>query len=105
MERTRQIGTLKALGMNNFTIMLLYLSESSIIGLVGGVIGIGAAILISPILSAVMQFGALEALAISVSPELIVGALLLSTIIGMIGGVLPAMRAARLQPVEALRYE
>jgi len=109
-ERTRQIGILKALGMNNKDVMNLFLVESAFIGLVGGIIGLLAGFIISGIIgliASILLAGSHigGATMVSISPMLIIFSLVFSTIIGIISGIFPARRAARLQPVEALRYE
>ena len=105
LERTREIGIMKAIGARNSDILAIFLIESGMIGLVGGAIGA----LFGVALSKIAEFGAAYAgygiLKISFSPTLIIGVLLFSFITGMISGITPAMQAARMKPVEALRYE
>ncbi|MEM7821779.1 MAG: ABC transporter permease [Candidatus Aenigmatarchaeota archaeon] len=110
MERTRQIGTLKALGATNFEVMQLFLLESAMIGLLGGLIGIFVGFIASGSISEigfrVLVTGMRTQTSLTViTPELILFGLAFSTLIGIISGILPARRAANLQPVEALRYE
>ena len=108
MERTRQIGVLKALGTTNNEIMKLFLIESGIIGFMGGLIGIFFGIIASGMLTLLgggMGPGARGGMTTVVEPELIMFAMAFSIVIGIISGLIPAMRAAELQPVEALRYE
>ena len=108
MERTRQIGVLKALGTTNNEIMKLFLIESAIIGFMGGLMGIFFGITASGMLSYMgsrMMAGPGGGMTTVVEPELILFAMAFSIIIGIISGLIPAMRASELQPVEALRYE
>ena len=109
MERTRQIGTLKALGSTNFEIMKLFLFESAMIGFIGGLIGIFLGFIASGMISEmgirIMGAGRMETSITLITPQLILFAMGFSVLIGAISGLLPARRAARLQPVEALRYE
>jgi putative ABC transport system permease protein len=117
VERTRQIGILKALGTTNNEVMGLFLSESALLGLVGGVVGVILGFLISTLISGIgsgsggflLRGGAGGAagsgLQTYVPPWLVVLGIGFSVIIGMISGIFPARRAAKLQPVEALRYE
>ncbi|MDO8339169.1 MAG: ABC transporter permease [Candidatus Burarchaeum sp.] len=98
MERTREIGVLKAIGARRNTIMEIFILESSIIGAIGGFIGLALALLISVIINA---FGAPS----KISPQLALFGFLFAVIIGAVSGFFPARRAARLQAVEALRYE
>jgi putative ABC transport system permease protein len=98
-ERTREIGIRKAIGAKNRDILIQFLTESIILSLSGGLIGVGFAYLISWLLK---TFGSLSSL-ITATP--IILALSFSTGIGLIFGIFPAMRAARLKPIESLRYE
>jgi putative ABC transport system permease protein len=104
LQRTREIGVLKALGASNNTILLLFILEAAFIGLVGGVIGIILGYGLSIIIS-IIGVNSGFALAAVISTELTFGALAFSMIIGIVSGILPALRAANLDPVVALRYE
>jgi putative ABC transport system permease protein len=111
MERTRLIGILKSIGTRNSEIMKLFLAESGIIGLMGGLLGIFLGFIVVGIISNVgfniMGMGRLgtnTSVAI-VTPELILFALVFSTVIGIISGLIPARKAANLQVVEAMRSE
>jgi putative ABC transport system permease protein len=114
MERTRQIGVLKALGTTDGEITKLFLMESSIMGLIGGLMGIFLGFIASGIVSELgVRFlgtgsgpGARSLTSLTViSPELVLFALVFSIVIGALSGYFPARRAAKLEPVEALRYE
>jgi putative ABC transport system permease protein len=98
MERTREIGILKAVGARKNAIMEIFLIESGLIGLMGGLIGVALGILISLVLSALN-------LPSAITLELAGGAIFFSVAVGAISGYFPARRAAQLQAVEALRYE
>ena len=98
-ERTREIGTRKALGAASKRIRAQFLMESVIIGQTGGLIGIAAGILIGNIIAAVMQ-------ASFIIPWLwMLLAIALCMAVGILSGYLPAKRAAALDPIECLRYE
>lgn len=98
-ERTREIGTRKALGATTNTILAQFLMESVILSLIGGVIGLTLGILLSNIIA-----GALDIVPdITLSSVILV--LLFSTAVGVFFGIYPARKAARLDPIEALRYE
>ena len=107
MERTRQIGLLKALGATDAEVMKLFLMESGLFGFVGGVIGIITGVLISVIISAVglMAMGPGGSMSTVVSPQLLIFALAFSIFVGVISGVAPARSAAKMNPVDALRFE
>src|ERR1035437_563396 len=98
-ERTREIGVRKALGATRLNILLQFLTESVVLCLVGGAIGIGAGMLGAQQFSRVMGWRTVT------DTQSIVIAFGFSTAIGVVFGVLPARRAASLDPVEALRYE
>ena len=106
LERTREIGTLKAIGAKNSDVLLLFLFESGMLGLVGGAIGIALGFGISKaaeyIAAAALGTGLLKA---SFSWVLVAGALFFSFTIGALSGVMPAIQASRLRPVDALRWE
>ena len=106
LERTREVGVMKAVGARNRDIFLIFLIESGLLGLVGGIIGvlIGVGIGKSVEYVATVQLGTPFLKAVFGLP-LIIGALLFSFLVGAASGVLPAMQAARLKPAEALRYE
>ena len=98
-ERTREIGTRKALGAKNFHIRFQFVTEALIIALVGGIIGMALGVLLGWAVATV--FG----VKMVVSPFVIFGSMLFSMAIGVFFGLYPANRAAKLDPIEALRYE
>ncbi len=106
LERTKEIGTMKAVGAKNSDILFIFLFESGLLGLVGGAIGIGIGMGLGKgaeyIASTALGTDLLQA---AFPWYLIVGALLFSFLIGTLSGVFPAMQAARLKPAEALRHE
>lgn len=107
MERTKEIGIMKAVGARNGQIMLIFLIESGFMGLVGGAIGtgIGLGINVVAVMAAKKFIQGANLLEISISPGLIIGALFFSFLLGALSGLFPARNAAKLKPVEALRYE
>lgn len=139
-ERVREIGITKALGYSGRTVMLFFLTEAVLTGLIGGVVGsLSGAVLSNFIVGFFgggIRFGGMgggmggggfggagfggggaatrvaqtpQASAITITPaltpELLIGAILLATAIGALAGIIPAWRASRLTPVEALRHE
>ena len=97
-ERTREIGIRKAIGAKRRSILLQFLFESSIICLAGGIVGV----LISALITAVINATVMPA---SLSPFIILVALVVSVFTGVVAGMIPAWRGAKLDPIEALRYE
>ena len=106
LERTREIGVMKAIGARNDQILKLFLIESGMIGLIGGAIGIIIGIGLSKIVEFIGRNFLGTILLRAYFPwYLILGALAFAFIIGTISGLLPARSAARSSPVDALRYE
>jgi putative ABC transport system permease protein len=109
MERTKQIGTLKALGAKNSEIMKMFLFESALIGFVGGLIGVFTGFIATGLLNefSVRMFSTpgMRMSSAIITPQLIFLGLSFATIIGALAGLIPAKKAAELEPVEALRYE
>ena len=106
IERTNEIGVMKAIGAKNSDVLLIFLIESGLLGLIGGlvgvIIGLGLSKLAEIAVTAALKSDLLKA---STSPELIIGSLVFSFLVGGISGVLPAIQASKLKPVDALRYE
>ena len=109
-ERTREIGVMRACGATKSSIRRLFTVEAGIIGMIGGLIGLGISLLLAKagnllidnfINGKSMAFSNL----ITFPWWLIAGVIVFTTLIGLISGLYPAIRAARLDPVEALRYE
>jgi len=106
LERTKEIGTMKAIGAKNNQILFLFLLESGLLGLVGGMIGVGLGIgLAKGAEFAAAKIWGSNLLRASLNPLIIVGALIFSFVIGSLSGMLPAKQAASLKPVDALRWE
>ncbi len=106
LERQREIGTMKAIGAKNSDILIIFLIESGILGLFGGLLGVVVGILTAKSIEYVsaVYFGS-NIIRASMSPLIIIGSLIFAFFIGLISGVLPSYQASRLKPVDALRYE
>ena len=104
LERTREVGVMKAIGATNRKIRNIFLIEAGLVGVAGGIIGS----LIGFSFSAIISFAASTAgfdLPVQISIILFLQAIFFAMIVGMIAGYIPAKRASELDPVEALRYE
>ena len=104
-ERTKEIGVMKAIGAKNSTINIIFLIESGLIGMVGGLGGTALGILLAKSIEFYLQVHPLFYLQASVTPGLIIFSLTFSFLVGCISGFMPARTASKLKPVEALRYE
>ena len=98
-ERTREIGIRKAIGAKNRDILIQFLTESVVLSIAGGFLGIIFAVLLT---GALNNFTTLTSV-ITAFPIFL--SMSFSTIIGLVFGIFPAMRAARLNPIESLRHE
>ena len=107
LEKTKEIGIMKAIGAQNKDILLIFLFNSGLLGLVGGIGGIVLGIFGAGLIGNMANgsFGRMSFGATYFSPVLIGGAFLLSIVVGMVAGAIPAYRASKLKPVDALRYE
>lgn len=108
-ERTREIGLMKAMGMSSSRIFALFSLEAVTIGVIGSLLGVGAAMLVGSGLGGALAAGPLadlEGLSLFLfEPASLVGVVLLISAIAFVSGALPASRAARQRPIESLRYE
>ncbi|MBU0958891.1 MAG: ABC transporter permease [Nanoarchaeota archaeon] len=104
IERTKEIGVMKAIGAQNKDVLSIFLIESGLLGLVGGVIGatIGLGIAFGASMSANQALGE-NVLLVTISWPLLVGAVLFSFFVGVLSGIFPAIQASRLNVVDALR--
>lgn len=105
-QRAREIGVMKAVGASDRDVLMLFLIESGLLGTAGGLLGV----LVGSGICKVVEIVAFYVLGVSllkvyITPGLIAFALLFSFTVGAISGLLPARHAARLKPVDALRYE
>ena len=112
LERTREIGIMKALGAKPSMVRRLFLVETALVGLLGGAIGLVLAALASVAGNAIFRLwlknaGVTEKIGalFSIPLQRVVGALVLAVVSSVLAGAWPSPRAVRLQPLEALRYE
>jgi putative ABC transport system permease protein len=104
-ERTKQIGIMKSIGAKNRDIFTLFLIESGLMGVVGGILGVIVGLGLAYGLAFIgTNFLSTELIRVNASTSLILGTLAFSFIVGSVSGLLPAIQASKLKPVEALRY-
>jgi len=101
-ERTREIGIRKAIGAKTGTILVQFLIESAVVSCLGGIVGIVLGVVGSYFTSSAMN---MPAVPLSQQTTVIVGSFLFSAVIGIFFGLYPARKAAKLNPIEALRFE
>jgi putative ABC transport system permease protein len=110
-QRTREIGVEKALGARRGDILLQFLAEALTITFIGGLLGIILAYAVSlsvgrlTLYSAIAKNGEAGDIRLVIAPGILIVATLILTVVGLISGMIPALRASRLDPIEALRYE
>jgi putative ABC transport system permease protein len=105
IERTRQIGVMKAIGATNFDIAFIFQIESGLLGFAGGIVGILIGMGIGKLVEVAAHYSNISFFNVSFPWWLILGALGFSVIIGILSGLLPSLQAAKMKPVDALRYE
>ena len=103
--RTTEIGVLRSLGFGSAAIMVAFLLEAALIGVVGGLLGCLLVLPLDGIQTGTMNWNTFteNAFSFRVTPGLLLTGIIVSAVLGIIGGLLPAWRAARLKPIEALR--
>jgi putative ABC transport system permease protein len=104
-NRSREIGTLRALGFGRFQILTAFVLEAVLVSLLGGAIGLAASMAMGLVKFSMMNFATWSEVvfAFTPTPEILVKALVWAGVMGVFGGLLPAIRAARTSPVAAMR--
>ncbi len=110
-ERTKEIGTLKAIGFSNSTVMSQFMLEGILLSVIAGVVGIAIGSIAAPTISSLLlpsvsgttRFGGLAVA--SLTPELVLLGFGVAILLGTLGSLYPAWRAAKIRPAEAMRYE
>ncbi|MBW2980383.1 ABC transporter permease [Candidatus Woesearchaeota archaeon] len=105
LERTPEIGVMKSIGAKNRFILFIFVMESGILGLIGGLVGIGFGYAIAKVGGFIAATAGLGMLRPAFPLWLIIGCLLFASVVGAGSGLLPSIQASKLNPVEALRYE
>lgn len=105
IERTREIGITKATGATSGLVLRLFLAESILVGLAGGSLGVIFGIALSKAIEAVGRAYIGAAFITVITPQMVLGAILFSIVVGGVSGAYPAYKAAKLDPVVALHYE
>jgi len=103
IERTREIGVLRAVGWSRWRVIGLILGEALTLALLGGALGILLGLGLLQLVSQVPAVASL--LQGTLTPQILLQAIAIAVVLGMVGGLYPAWRAAQLQPIEAMRYE
>ena len=98
-ERTREIGLKKALGARRGRILMQFLTEASVLTSIGGLIGVAAGIGLAQVVSKMAE------VPVAISTPAIIISVLFSMVVGIVFGLIPSIKAARLNPIDALRYE
>jgi putative ABC transport system permease protein len=104
-QRKREVGTLRALGFSKFSILLSFVVESTVLALAGGVVGLAGALALTMTRVSMMNFQTWQEISFSFSatPPILIGSVVAGVFMGIFGGFLPALKAARTSPIEAMR--
>ncbi|HLD00990.1 MAG TPA: ABC transporter permease [Candidatus Nanoarchaeia archaeon] len=106
LERTKEIGIMKAIGAQNKDILVIFLLESGLLGLIGGIVGVAVGMGIGKTIEFIaLNFLGTTLLQVSFPTYLIGGSLLFSFMVGSAAGLMPAWKAVKIEPVEALRRD
>jgi putative ABC transport system permease protein len=104
MERTHEIGVMKAIGAKNRNILTLFLLEAGVVSAIGGVCGCILGILAARAISFGIQTAFDVEIVAIVKPEVLLAGLAVAVLVGILSGLYPARKAAKMSPVEAVKY-
>ncbi len=105
VEKTKEIGIMKAVGARNSDILAIFLAESSLISLIGGIIGLGIGVVLAKLVQIIsVRAMATSLIQVSLTWQLLLGVLVFSLFIGLLSGLSPAIKASKMTPVKALRF-
>jgi putative ABC transport system permease protein len=104
-NRQREIGTLRALGFSRASILFSFLLESMVLALGGGLVGAGASLAMQLVKNKTLNANSWSEIVFTFepTPQILAGAMIVAAIMGLLGGFMPAVRAARVSPIEAMR--
>ncbi len=105
LERTKEVGIIKSVGAKNSEVLGIFLFESSVLGLLAGLGGVGVGWLFSSAAGSLLDNLGYGFLSPAFPPILFIGCILFAMITGGLSGIIPAIRASKIRPVDALRYE
>ena len=105
LERTREIGVMKSVGAGNSEIIKIFLFESGFLGLIAGVAGVGIGFAITFTLEQIINTAGWSFISPAYPWILFAGCIAFATLTGALSGLIPAIKASKINPVKALRYE